>query len=159
MARKRKAGHGSPAAGSSKLPRTTSTGRVPKSSSLDYSNVESGISSTKSPSRSSSPHNINPLQSHLLRLLSNRAFPKTICPSEACRALSKGELQKLVATGWRDLMPACRDIVWELRDSGAVEILQKGQVLGNDVKIEDVSGPIRIRKSAQFERCVEWLKV
>lgn len=56
-------------------------------------------------------------------------------------------------------MPACRNIIWELRDSGAVKILQKGQILENDVKIEDIRGPIRVRKSAQFERYLESLKV
>jgi hypothetical protein len=43
-------------------------------------------------------------------------------------------------------MPVIRDIVWTMRDEGQVEILQKGKVLGKDVGVGDVVGPIRVRK-------------
>jgi len=48
-------------------------------------------------------------------------------------------------------MPGIRDRVWELRDRGEVEILQKGEVLGWDVGVEDVRGPIRVRKVSKKE--------
>jgi hypothetical protein len=43
-------------------------------------------------------------------------------------------------------MPAIRDIVWEMRERGEVEILQRGDVLGLDVGVEDVRGPVRVRR-------------
>ena len=79
------------------------------------------------------------------RLVSMRDFPKTICPSEVARVFSPAELQTLNATSWRDTMDLIREVVWELRKGGQVEILQKGQVLSNEVELEDVRGPIRVR--------------
>lgn len=43
-------------------------------------------------------------------------------------------------------MPAIRELVWELRGAGECEVLQKGSVLGMDVGLEDVRGPIRVRR-------------
>jgi hypothetical protein len=82
---------------------------------------------------------------HTNRLVSMRNFPKTICPSEVARAFSPAELQTLNASSWRDTMDLIREAVWELRRGGHVEILQKGQVLSNEVGLEDVRGPIRVR--------------
>jgi len=87
--------------------------------------------------------------SHLNNLLHSRAPPKTICPSEVARALSSSELRELGVDNWRDLMPDIRAVVWKLRDDGKVEILQKGVVLGADVQIADVKGPIRVRKTTK----------
>ena len=83
--------------------------------------------------------------SHLNHLLGKREYPKTICPSEIARALSSDELSQLGATTWRDTMPDIRTVVWELRDAGEVEICQRGEVLGVDVGVEDVRGPVRVR--------------
>jgi hypothetical protein len=88
-----------------------------------------------------------PLTDHLTSLLQTRAYPKTICPSEVARALSPAELKACGATEWRDLMPTIRNMVWEMRDRGEVEILQRGQVLGTEVGVEDVRGPVRVRKT------------
>jgi hypothetical protein len=87
----------------------------------------------------------SPIQQHLDRLLNSRDYPKTICPSEVARALSRSDLEALGANEWRDLMSTIRERVWEMRDVGAVEIMQKGEVLGNQVGFEDVKGPIRVR--------------
>jgi len=87
----------------------------------------------------------DPLHAHLTRLLGARAYPKTICPSEVARALSASELQALDASEWRDVMPAIREAVWEMRDRGEVEIMQRGEVVGSEVGLEDVKGPIRVR--------------
>ena len=43
-------------------------------------------------------------------------------------------------------MPNIRWKVWERRDRGEVEILQKGEVLPEDTALEDIKGPIRVRK-------------
>jgi hypothetical protein len=82
---------------------------------------------------------------HTIRMVSTREFPKTICPSEVARAFSPAELQTLDASSWRDTMDPIREVVWELRGEGQIEILQKGQVLSNEVELGDVRGPIRVR--------------
>lgn len=85
------------------------------------------------------------LTAQLHRLLSSRDYPKTICPSEATRALSAAELQNLGVPSWRDLMPTVRQILWDMRQLGEVEILQKGVLVPETVKLEDIKGPIRAR--------------
>lgn len=86
------------------------------------------------------------IDNHLNKLLDAREFPKTICPSEAARALSSSELEALGAGSWHDLMPTIRERVFEMREQGSVEILQKGNVLPMDQSLEDTSGPIRVRR-------------
>lgn len=85
---------------------------------------------------------------HLNRLLSSRHYPKTICPSEAPRALSSAELKELEVLNWRDLMPAVREILWDMRRRGEVEILQKGIPVPETTELQDIKGPIRARKAS-----------
>jgi len=87
------------------------------------------------------------LNPHLDRLLSARAHPKTICPSEVARALSQEELKAANAPEWRDLMPTIREILWEMRAQGEVEILQRGEPVPEGIQLQDVKGPIRARRS------------
>ena len=85
---------------------------------------------------------------HANRLLGARDYPKTICPSEVARALSREELQTLGASEWRDTMDDVRQVVWEKREAGEVEVMQKGEVV--DVEsLEDIRGPIRVRNVKQ----------
>lgn len=91
-------------------------------------------------------YNLAPAKAHLDRLLDTRDHPKTICPSEAARALSAGELRETGASSWRDLMPALRILAFELRDQGKIEIMQKGTVLSTEQSLERISGPIRLRR-------------
>ena len=93
----------------------------------------------------SEQYDLGPMKHHLARLLQQREHPKTICPSEAARALSSTELSQSGAASWRDLMPIIRQEVFRMRDNGELEILQKGQVLSNELGYEDISGPIRLR--------------
>lgn len=81
---------------------------------------------------------------HADRLLSTRAWPKTICPSEIARALSDTELEALNAATWRDTMDSVRLVLWEKRASGEVEVMQKGEVVAAE-SLEDIRGPIRAR--------------
>lgn len=85
------------------------------------------------------------LEARLRELLEKREWPKTICPSEVARALSKEELDQLNAGTWRDAMDDVRSIVWDLRNSREVEILQKGEALDSNVSLDEVRGPIRVR--------------
>ena len=86
-----------------------------------------------------------PLIHHLTRLLYSRSWPKTICPSEVPRALSSAELSAAGRADWRELMPLVRALLFEMRDRGEVEILQKGEVLAGSVRLDDVKGPVRAR--------------
>ena len=86
------------------------------------------------------------IRRHLDQLLAAREPPKTICPSEAARALSASELEDLGMSHWRDAMPAVREILWAMRDAGQVDILQKGEVLSPDKTPESIKGPIRARR-------------
>lgn len=88
----------------------------------------------------------NLLESRLMVMVSSREPPKTICPSEVPRSLSTSELEQLGASEWRELMDETRAIVFRLRDQDTLEILQKGQVIGQDITLENVKGPLRVRK-------------
>lgn len=77
--------------------------------------------------------------------LSSRDYPKTICPSEVPRSLSKSELEALGAKHWRDLMPKVREILWAMRQREEVEILQKGAPVLGTMDLRDIKGPIRAR--------------
>lgn len=83
---------------------------------------------------------------HLQTLLEKRQFPKTLCPSEAARALSSTELAASGASHWRDLMGPLRHHAFQLRDQGRLEILQKGNVLPTGQSADETVGPIRLRK-------------
>jgi hypothetical protein len=81
--------------------------------------------------------------------VANRAYPKTLCPSEIARSLSATELDMLEVSSWRDLMPRLREMAFEARDQGDIEILQKGEIISHDRGLAEVRGPIRIRKATQ----------
>jgi hypothetical protein len=74
------------------------------------------------------------LRTAILELARDRGPAKTICPSDAARAVGGDD--------WRDLMAQARDIARDLARRGEVEISQKGTVLDPDA---DWRGPIRIR--------------
>jgi hypothetical protein len=84
------------------------------------------------------------LSTHLTTFLTTRHPPKTFCPSEVARSLSQDELRTIGCETWREAMPEIRRLVYELRDQGGCEVLQKGVVVvGGE---EDVKGPIRVRR-------------
>ncbi|MFZ8756362.1 DUF3253 domain-containing protein [Microbacterium sp. HMH0099] len=75
------------------------------------------------------------LVAFIRELLAARDAGKTICPSEAARAVG-GE-------DWRDLMQPARDAARALVDLGEVEVTQRGEV----VDVETARGPVRIRRA------------
>ncbi|AKK26039.1 DUF3253 domain-containing protein [Mycobacterium sp. EPa45] len=75
------------------------------------------------------------LRAAILRMSSERA-PRTICPSDAARAVAPHD--------WRELMDTTRDLARELARTGDVVITQKGEVLNPD---GEWRGPIRIRRA------------
>lgn len=73
----------------------------------------------------------------IAELLASRATGKTICPSEAARALAgDGD--------FRPLMEAVRERAEQLADEGALEITQGGEVVDGP----NARGPIRLRLPA-----------
>ena len=72
------------------------------------------------------------IEATLLRLVDARGAGKSICPSEAARAL---------APDWQTLMGAVRRVAVRLALAGRIEILRKGK----PVDPVDVRGVIRLR--------------
>jgi hypothetical protein len=87
------------------------------------------------------------LERRLEEFLAKREPPTTFCPSEVARALTASERNDLGFSDWRDAMPPIRELVWDLRNRNECEILQKGQVIAENVGLDDVQGPIRIRRT------------
>jgi hypothetical protein len=74
------------------------------------------------------------LRETILRLTHDRGPAKSICPSDAARAVGGDH--------WRDLMDEARDAARDLAKAGDVEITQRGDVVDPDATWR---GPIRIR--------------
>jgi hypothetical protein len=70
----------------------------------------------------------------VLALAGRRAPDRTICPSDAARAVG--------GAGWRAEMDLVRDVARSLARDGRVELLQRGAVVAPD---DPVRGPLRIR--------------
>ncbi len=73
----------------------------------------------------------------ILDLLARRDLGKTICPSEAARALGGDE-------DFRSLMPLVRDAARALVAERRIEVTQSGQV----VDLDAARGAIRLRSAA-----------
>jgi hypothetical protein len=70
----------------------------------------------------------------ILALLARRDPGKTICPSDAARALGGDD-------GFRPLMPLVREAAAQLVARGELEVTQSGEV----VDLAAARGPIRLR--------------
>ena len=70
----------------------------------------------------------------ILELLEQRDPGKTICPSDAARALAGDE-------GFRPLMGLVREAAGELVEEGRIEVTQRGE----PVDLARARGPIRLR--------------
>ncbi|MFL5863685.1 MAG: DUF3253 domain-containing protein [Solirubrobacteraceae bacterium] len=74
------------------------------------------------------------LQAIILDLLERRGPGKTICPSDAARALGGKD--------FRPLMDAARSAAADLVADGKIDVTQRGKV----VDIAQARGPIRLRR-------------
>jgi hypothetical protein len=74
------------------------------------------------------------LHQAILKLARERGPAKSICPSDAARAVG--------GDGWRELMAPARDVARDLAKAGDVVITQGEDVLDPDATWR---GPIRIR--------------
>ena len=70
----------------------------------------------------------------IFELLASRAADKTICPSDAARALAGGEAE------WRALMPEIRRVAAALAQAGTLRVTAQGE----DVDALQAHGPIRL---------------
>jgi hypothetical protein len=73
-------------------------------------------------------------QRTILALLEQRDPGKTICPSDAARALGGDD-------GFRPLMDLVRAAAGELAEEGRIEVTQGGE----PVELDRAKGPIRLR--------------
>ncbi|WNO76109.1 DUF3253 domain-containing protein [Streptomyces sp. NBC_00306] len=78
------------------------------------------------------------LERAILDLLERRSPTASICPSDAARAVYRGD-----DDGWRALMEPARDAARRLVAAGEVEITQAGR----PVEPTEARGPIRIRRA------------
>ena len=76
------------------------------------------------------------IEETILGLLAARAPGKTICPSEAARALGGTEAE------WRARMEPVREVARAMEARGDLELTQKGEPVGDPANIR---GPIRLR--------------
>jgi hypothetical protein len=71
----------------------------------------------------------------ITELLERRGPGKTICPSDAARAID--------AQGFRKLMPAVRDVAQTMVRQGTIVVTQRGE----PVDIRTARGPVRLKLS------------
>jgi hypothetical protein len=76
---------------------------------------------------------VSAARDEILRLLADRPAGRTICPSEAARALDPDV--------WRPLMDEVREAAYAMADAGELEVTQKGKVVDG----RTARGPIRLR--------------
>jgi hypothetical protein len=81
------------------------------------------------------------LREVIIELLDRRGPGKTICPSDAARALA--------GTDFRPLMDAARAAAAELVIEGQIEVTQHGEV----ADIAQARGPIRLRRRDGAGQC------
>ena len=77
------------------------------------------------------------LRAVILELLERRGPGRTICPSEAARALAGPD--------FRPLMDMARAAAAELVADGEIEVTQRGEV----VDVAQARGPIRLRRRSR----------
>ncbi len=73
------------------------------------------------------------LKEEIITLAKRRGPDKTICPSEAARAVD--------SDNWRTLMEDIRDAAQSLQEKGFITVEQNGE----PVDLKEVSGPVRLR--------------
>lgn len=100
----------------------------------------------KGPARSTDAATSEAVRNAFLQMLDQTEPPEVFKPSEVATQLSKAQLAELGYTKWEEVLPGVYELAFELREFGDCEILRKGKVLGEDVTIADLDGPIRIRR-------------
>lgn len=84
---------------------------------------------------------------HFNQMLDHTDPPDSFKPTEVAQMLTVKELRKLGYEEWQELLPAIYELAFETREFGDCEILSKGKVLGEDVDLMGLDGPIRVRRT------------
>ena len=79
-------------------------------------------------------HSKQDIEKAILALCLARGVGKTICPSDAARALAQEDHT------WRALMPSVREVAQSMARAGQITIYRKGEAIPD----HDVSGVIRL---------------
>lgn len=77
------------------------------------------------------------IESRIVELIDRRALTSSICPSEVARSFSSN------AAVWRPLMDPIRAVAVALAKTGAIEVAQGGQPVGD---LDEIKGPVRLRR-------------
>ncbi|EME45006.1 hypothetical protein DOTSEDRAFT_43435 [Dothistroma septosporum NZE10] len=98
------------------------------------------------PARSTDAATSEAIKKHFTQMLDHVEPPDVFKPSEVAQLLSDKELASLGYEKWEEALPGVYELAFEEREFGNCEILRKGKVIGDDVTIADLDGPIRIRR-------------
>ncbi|KAK5115302.1 hypothetical protein LTR62_001502 [Meristemomyces frigidus] len=89
------------------------------------------------------------LRAAFLRFLDHTEPPQVFKASEVAQSLSQKQIASMGYEDWRGLIPAIREMAWELRELGYCDILFRGKVLSMDVELIDVEGAVRFRRKTE----------
>jgi hypothetical protein len=84
-------------------------------------------------------------------MLDNTDPPDVFKPDAVAQMLSDAQLRECGYDKWEDALPAVYELAFEMRAFGNCELLRKGKVIGENVEIKDLDGPIRIRRKPDDE--------
>ena len=87
----------------------------------------------------------------ILDLARSRGAAKSICPSEAARALAAQAGVEAGVETWQSFMKPVRRAAIRLARAGEIEILRKGKPVALPAPTDDVRGVIRLRIAAKSQ--------
>ncbi|KAF1821792.1 uncharacterized protein K489DRAFT_321439 [Dissoconium aciculare CBS 342.82] len=88
------------------------------------------------------------MKEYFASMLDNTDPPEVFKPSAVAQMLTDAQLKECGYDKWEDALPAVYELAFEMRTFGDCEILRKGKVVPEDVGVEEIDGPIRIRRKA-----------
>lgn len=87
------------------------------------------------------------LREHFTSFLDHTDPPATFRPIDVAQAVRPAELKEMGYKTWEEVVPAVYELAWEMREFGECVILRKGVVVGEDVTIQELDGPVRIGRA------------
>ncbi|WP_220473245.1 DUF3253 domain-containing protein [Corynebacterium falsenii] len=87
-------------------------------------------------------------------LLRKRDEGKTICPSDAARVAGSGTgaggENGDGEGGWRNYMDLARSVAADMATTGEIIVMQSGEPIPDGMRLQDISGPIRLARGPKF---------
>lgn len=77
--------------------------------------------------------------------------PDSFKASEVAQSIPPVEIEALGYEKWEEVMPAIKELAFELRELGDCEIIKGGKVLPESVGQYDIEGGFRIRRTQDME--------